>query len=185
MVTSCNDGSFCCGPSAACCDSPEAFTPRSPSRTTPTPSTVIATTTATSVQIRDQTPLAVWLGMGGAILAVLLASLGAMLFLLSRVRALRRRNGELLGSAAIRGSRAPVLPPTPHVGSMQDFTDFKASFADVIARAEREGRGTAAVGGSVRSEAETVVGSGSVASPGGRGERDSIGKAPPIPPRVR
>lgn len=130
--------------------------------------------------------------MGAGILAVLLVSLGVIIFLLRQVRVLRRRNGELLGSVAIRGSKAPVLPPTPHVGSMQGFADFKAMYGDLIAKKEAErierqgetgGSEMAAVESSLRSDAETVV--GSAVSPAGREEADSVGKAPPIPPRGR
>lgn len=191
-VTPCDDGTFCCGSSDTCCGSNAAFTPPSPSQTTPTPATVTATATSESVRVRDQAPLAVYLGMGGGILAVLLVSLGVIIFLLRQVRMLRRRNGELLGSAAIRGSKAPVLPPTPHVGSMQGFADFRSTYGDLIAKREAEraerlgevaGSERAAVESSLRSDTETVV--GSALSPAGREERDSIGKVPPIPPRAQ
>ena len=182
-MTPCDDGTFCCGSSDTCCGSNEAFTPPSPSQTTPTPAPVPATPTTESVRVRDQAPLAVYLGMGAGILAVLLVSLGVIIFLLRQVRVLRRRNGELLGSAAIRGSKAPVLPPTPHVGSMQGFADFKTIYGDLIAKREAAGSDMAAVESSLRSDAETVV--GSAVSPAGREERDSIGKAPPILPRGR
>ena len=133
--------------------------------------------------MRDQAPLAVYIGMGAGILAALLVGLGAAFFLIRRVRALKLRNGQLLSSAAIRGSRAPVLPPTPHVGSMQGFADFKASYGEIIAK--REGEGLGQVESSLRSDTETAV--GSAVSPAGKEERDSnsIGKAPPIPPRGR
>lgn len=185
-MTPCGNGTFCCGSSDTCCGSNAAFTPPSPSQTTPTPATVTATTTSESVRVRDQAPLAVYLGMGAGILVVLLVSLGVIIFLLRQVRMLRRRNGELLGSAAIRGSKAPVLPPTPHVGSMQGFADFKSTYAEMIAkreaeRMERLGELTpsemAAVDSSQRSDADTMV--GSAASPARREERDSINKAPP------
>lgn len=166
---------------------------------TPTPANITATTTIESVPAREQAPLSVYIGMGAGILAALLIGLGAAFFLLRRVRALKRHNGQLLGSAAIRStasmrstaamrgptamidSRAPVLPPTPHVGSIRGFAPFKASYGEIIAKGEGEG----SLGSSPRSDTETVV--GSAVTPVGTGERDSnsIGKAPPIPPRRR
>lgn len=53
----------------------------------------------------------VYLGVGGALIAVFLASLSVVACLVRRVGILRRRNGELLGAVAPRGSEAQALPP--------------------------------------------------------------------------
>ncbi|SPO01379.1 uncharacterized protein DNG_04055 [Cephalotrichum gorgonifer] len=205
-LTPCENGSFCCGPNnEACCGTDAAFTPRNlTSLTSPSAPTMTITNTPEPTATQNQTPLAVYLGMGAGILVVMLVSLGVIIFLLRQVKMLRKRNGELLGSAAIRGSRAPVLPPTPHVASMQGFADFKATYGVMIAKreeekrqaqekklreaesGEREGQGQAS---SVRSETDTVVAEGSTAWPDAT--RDSVIKeeneegTPPIPPRGR
>lgn len=53
----------------------------------------------------------VYLGVGGALIAALLTALGVLACLVRRVGILRRRNGELLGAVASRGSEAQALPP--------------------------------------------------------------------------
>lgn len=76
--------------------------------------------------------------MGASILFVMLIALGAMLFLLRRVQRLKKRNEDLMEAAAVRVSKAPVLPRTPHVASMQEFQEFNSIYAELLAQREKQ-----------------------------------------------
>ncbi|CAI4214656.1 unnamed protein product [Parascedosporium putredinis] len=134
-LTSCPDGKFCCGSNAGdCCGSSRAFTiPLAASLTRPT-----VTETVEAVRIQPMTPFYVWIAMGASILFVMLIALGAMLFLLRRVQRLKKRNEDLMEAAVVRVSKAPVLPRTPHVASMQEFQEFNSIYAELLAQREKQ-----------------------------------------------
>lgn len=137
-LTSCVDGTFCCGSdNDDCCNTPSAFTIPSAASLTNLPETTV-TETVRAVRTQQMTPFYVWIAMGASILFVMLLALGAMLFLLRHTRKLEKRNEELMEVIAIRGSRAPVLPRTPHVASMQGFPEFKVIYGELLAQREKQ-----------------------------------------------
>jgi len=137
------------------------------------------TATAESVRVQKMIPSYVWIAMAASILFVMLIAFGAILFLLRHIQALKKRNEEL--AATVRDSRAPVLPPTPHVSSMQGFHEFKSTYGELLAQREKQEQEEKEkekqreqdierrrkLSMSVRSETDTMV-----------GERSEVGVSP-------
>ncbi|PKS07127.1 hypothetical protein jhhlp_005727 [Lomentospora prolificans] len=180
-LTSCNDGTFCCGSdNDDCCGTSSAFTIPPAAALTDSPQATV-TETVQAVRAQQMTPFYVWIAMGASILFVMLLALGAMLFLLRHVRHLKKRNEELMEAAAIRDSRAPVLPRTPHVASMQEFREFNTIYGELLAKREKQEQEDRErekqreqdierrrkMSMSVRSETDTMV-----------GERSDVGASP-------